>query len=67
MESDCEADESDMKKKYAKKFIKELSMISYWMMKIEQQLDPDYGKTVEFRRFVPLPEIAKPLKEMEEK
>ena len=55
-----------MKKKQAKKIIKELNMIAYWLMKIEQRLDPDFGKTVEFRRFVPLTEIT-PLKEMEEK
>lgn len=62
MESDSEADESDMKKKQAKKIIKELSAIAYWLMKLEQK----DKKPVEFRRFVPLPEI-KPLEEMEEK
>ena len=52
-----------LKKKKIKKIVKEmgkdLGRISYWLMKIENHLNPT--RLVEFRRFSPLPGVQ-PLK-----
>ena len=53
-----------MKKKQAKAIINELHTISCVLRQIEKHLDPTPRKTVEFRRYVPLPRIT-PLAEGE--